>query len=91
MREALVERSWIKGRNLRIDTRFGARDLNRIHDVAMELIRLVPEVFTNLVSIADAIAVEKGFRFFCQNMSGAKLPIPWAGGPATGIGLPSVD
>jgi putative tryptophan/tyrosine transport system substrate-binding protein len=43
-REALLKLGWIEGRNLRIDVRFGARDPKRIHDIAMELVSLAPEV-----------------------------------------------
>jgi putative tryptophan/tyrosine transport system substrate-binding protein len=44
LRETLAKLGWIEGRNLRIDFRFGARDLNRIHVVAAELVSLAPEV-----------------------------------------------
>jgi putative ABC transport system substrate-binding protein len=44
LRGALAKVGWIEGRNLRIDTRFGARDPTRIHDVAAELVSLAPEV-----------------------------------------------
>lgn len=44
LREALAKLGWIEGRNLRIDVRFGARDPKRIHDLAVELVGLVPEL-----------------------------------------------
>jgi putative ABC transport system substrate-binding protein len=42
-RDALTKLGWIEGRNLRIDVRAGAGDLNRIRAAAAELVGLAPE------------------------------------------------
>jgi putative ABC transport system substrate-binding protein len=52
LREPLAKLGWIEGRNLRIDIRFGARDLGRIQNVAAELISLAPEVIVTNGSAA---------------------------------------
>src|SRR5438270_7934469 len=44
LQEALAKLGWIEGRNLRIDLRFGAGDVNRIRAAAAELAGLAPEV-----------------------------------------------
>ena len=44
LREGLAKLGWVEGRNLRIDLRFGAGDLNRIRAYAAELVSLAPEV-----------------------------------------------
>jgi putative tryptophan/tyrosine transport system substrate-binding protein len=44
LQEALAKLGWIEGRNLRIEIHFGARNLNRIRDVAARLVSLAPEV-----------------------------------------------
>src|SRR6516162_6417117 len=43
-REELVKLGWIEGRNLRLEYRFGAGDLNRTRDFAVDLVRLAPDV-----------------------------------------------
>jgi ABC transporter substrate binding protein len=48
LREGLRRLGWIEGQNLRIDVRFGARDHNRIRELATELVRLAPDaILTN--------------------------------------------
>jgi putative ABC transport system substrate-binding protein len=42
-REAIAKLGWIEGRNLRIDLRAGAGDLNRIRAAAAELVALAPD------------------------------------------------
>jgi putative ABC transport system substrate-binding protein len=44
LREGLAKLSWIEGRNLRFDLRFGADDLDRIRSYATELVSLAPDV-----------------------------------------------
>jgi putative tryptophan/tyrosine transport system substrate-binding protein len=70
-REALVKLGWIEGRNLRIDVRFGARDINRVHDVAMELVSLAPEVIVTNGGAATQ-ALQQRTR---------TIPIVFAAGP----------
>jgi len=43
-REDLAKLGWVEGRNLRVDLRFGAGDIDRIRTRADELVRLGPEV-----------------------------------------------
>jgi putative ABC transport system substrate-binding protein len=43
-RDALAKLGWVEGRNLRIDLRFGANDLDRIDSEAAELVALGPEI-----------------------------------------------
>jgi len=51
--QALAELGWIVGRNVRIDTRWGASDVDRIRKFAAELIALAPDVIlANGASIA---------------------------------------
>jgi putative ABC transport system substrate-binding protein len=42
--QALAQSGWTIGRNLRIDTRWGAGDAGRIHKLAAELVALKPDV-----------------------------------------------
>jgi len=44
LREGLAALGWIESRNLKIDERFAAADLNRIRAYAAELVALAPEV-----------------------------------------------
>jgi putative ABC transport system substrate-binding protein len=71
LREALVKLGWIEGQNLRIDTRFGARDLNRLHDVATELVSLAPEV----------IVTNGGAATLALQQRTQTIPIIFAAGP----------
>ena len=41
---ALVELGWIDGRNVKIDYRFAAADVDRMHAIAKELVALQPDV-----------------------------------------------
>jgi putative tryptophan/tyrosine transport system substrate-binding protein len=48
LREALAKLGWNEGGNLRIEARYGARDVNRIRDAAAELVAIAPElILTN--------------------------------------------
>jgi putative tryptophan/tyrosine transport system substrate-binding protein len=51
--QALALSGWTIGRNVRIDTRWGARDAERIHRHALELAALAPDI-----EIAKATAME---------------------------------
>src|SRR5262245_12803222 len=44
LQEALTRLGWIEGRNLRIDRRFGGRDLDHIRAYGAELVGLMPDV-----------------------------------------------
>jgi putative ABC transport system substrate-binding protein len=52
LREALAKLGWFEGRNLRIDVRFGADDLNRLRANAVELVSLAPEVIVSSSAVA---------------------------------------
>jgi len=43
-RQSLGKLGWIDGRNIRIDCRWGAADINRVHTLASELVGLRPDV-----------------------------------------------
>jgi len=42
--EGLAQLGWIDGRNLHIDYRWSAGDIDRIHKYAAELVALAPDV-----------------------------------------------
>src|SRR5262245_21047315 len=44
LREGLARLGWVEGRNLSIDIRFGAGDLNRLRGAAVELVKLGSDV-----------------------------------------------
>jgi putative ABC transport system substrate-binding protein len=44
LRQGLAELGWTEGRNIHIDYRFGAGDLDRIRTQAAELVRLAPDL-----------------------------------------------
>src|SRR5262249_45441245 len=50
--EMLAKLGWIEGRNLRIDVRFAADDLNRLHAYAAELVSLAPDVIVSTSAVA---------------------------------------
>ena len=52
LREGLAKLGWIEGRNLRIEVRFAADNLNRLHTHAAELINLVPDVIVSSSAVA---------------------------------------
>jgi putative ABC transport system substrate-binding protein len=56
--EGLTKLGWAEGRNLRIDLRYGAGDLNRIRTYAAELVSLAPEVIVTSTT-ATTIAVQQ--------------------------------
>jgi putative ABC transport system substrate-binding protein len=56
--EALAKLGWVEGRNLRIDLRFPAGDLNRIRASAAELVSLAPDVIVTFITVAT-IAVQQ--------------------------------
>jgi putative tryptophan/tyrosine transport system substrate-binding protein len=70
-RETLAKLGWIEGRNLHIDVRFGARNINRVHDVAMELVSLAPEV----------IVTNGGAAIQALQQRTQTVPIVFAAGP----------
>ena len=54
LREGLAKLGWIEGRNLRIELRFGAGDLDRIRAYAAELVSLAPDVIVTKYRSGDA-------------------------------------
>ena len=50
--QGLQEFGWVVGRNVRIDIRWGAGDLDRFHEYAVELVALAPDV---IVATAGSI------------------------------------
>jgi ABC-type uncharacterized transport system substrate-binding protein len=57
--EGLAKLGWVEGRNLRIDVRYEAGDLNRIRAHAAELVSLAPEVIVVSANTAATIAVQQ--------------------------------
>src|ERR1700675_4211785 len=57
-REELAKFSWVEGRNLRTDVRFGEQDADHIRASATELGSLVPEVILTL-GLASTRAVQR--------------------------------
>ncbi|HEY4405782.1 MAG TPA: ABC transporter substrate-binding protein [Xanthobacteraceae bacterium] len=76
--EGLAKLGWIEGRNLRIDFRFGAGELDRIRADAAELVSLAPDVI-----VANSAAATKAAQQQTQT-----IPIVFtAGGDAAVNGL----
>jgi putative tryptophan/tyrosine transport system substrate-binding protein len=59
--QGLQEAGWSVGRNLRIDTRWGAGDVDRIRKSAMELVALAPDVILTIGTNA-AVALQQASR-----------------------------
>jgi putative ABC transport system substrate-binding protein len=61
LRGELARLGWIEGRNLRIDTRFGSGDLDRIRAAASELVNLEPEVIvTSQTAVTRSVQQQTG-------------------------------
>jgi putative ABC transport system substrate-binding protein len=58
---ALAELGWTEGRNLRMDLRWGALDLNRIQALAQELVGLQPDVIVTSAT-PPTVAVQRETR-----------------------------
>jgi putative ABC transport system substrate-binding protein len=56
--DALAKLGWVEGRDLRLDTRFGAADAGRIRALATELVGFAPDVIV-ANSLPAAIAVQQ--------------------------------
>jgi putative ABC transport system substrate-binding protein len=52
--QVLADLSWTDGRNLRIDLRWGAEDINRIRALAQELVGLQPDIIVTSGGLATA-------------------------------------
>ncbi len=70
LRDELQKLGWIDGRNLRLDFRFGAGDVNRTRADAAELVKLKPDVIIT--------AFAPSLRFAQQETK--SIPIVFAGG-----------
>jgi ABC-type uncharacterized transport system substrate-binding protein len=58
-RDALAKLGWAEGRNLRIELRWGAADLDRIRTLAKELVDLRPDaIFVQTTPVTSALARE---------------------------------
>src|SRR4051812_41415491 len=51
----LARLGWIEGRNLRIDLRFGAGDINRIRADAADMVSLMPNVIVTTSGVATRV------------------------------------
>src|SRR5207302_1214799 len=71
LREALAKLGWNDGGNLRIEARYGARDVDHIRDAAAELVGVAPEVILTNGSVATQ-ELQKQTR---------TIPIVFTGGP----------
>src|SRR4051812_585128 len=49
---ALAKLGWTEGRNLHIDVRFAAEDLNRLRTYAAELVRFAPDAIVSNSAVA---------------------------------------
>jgi putative tryptophan/tyrosine transport system substrate-binding protein len=59
VRDGLRKRGWIEGRNLQVESRWGAGDPQRIRAYATELVAMKPEViFASAASVAVALQRE---------------------------------
>src|SRR5262245_33871842 len=58
LKEALGKLGWIEGRNLRIDLRFAADDINRVRSFAAELVSLAPDVIVTEAAVATRAVQE---------------------------------
>jgi putative tryptophan/tyrosine transport system substrate-binding protein len=52
--QGLAQLGWVNGRNVRIDTRWGVADADRIRKYAAELLALAPDVILTISSAALA-------------------------------------
>jgi putative tryptophan/tyrosine transport system substrate-binding protein len=59
LRDELQKLNWVEGRNLRLDFRFGAGDLNRTRGGAADLVRLAPDVVVTVGSTALVAAQQE--------------------------------
>jgi putative ABC transport system substrate-binding protein len=59
LREGLAKLGWIEGRNLRIDHRFAAGDLNRMRAHAAELVSLAPDVIVTNTGAATRMVQQQ--------------------------------
>ena len=57
--EALAKLGWVEGRNVRIDIRFSAGDLDRIRAYAAELVSLAPNVIVVLGAVPATRALQQ--------------------------------
>jgi putative tryptophan/tyrosine transport system substrate-binding protein len=59
LEEALAKLGWIEGRNLRIDVRFAADDIDRLRAYAAELVSLAPAVIVSGSAVATRAVQER--------------------------------
>jgi ABC-type uncharacterized transport system substrate-binding protein len=57
-KETLEKLGWIEGRNLRIDVRYAADDINRVRSFAAELVSLAPDVIVTDAAVATRAVQE---------------------------------
>jgi hypothetical protein len=94
-REGLQKLGWIEGRNLRIDTRWGALDDTDVRQrSAEELLALQPDIILTQNTPAMAGATQgdctprQSGRFFVQSGNGALLPTTLSDAIHRGRGIP---
>ena len=56
--DGLAKLGWVEGRNLRIDLRFGAGDIERIRAAAADMVSLSPSVIITSTGVATRAAKE---------------------------------
>jgi putative ABC transport system substrate-binding protein len=59
--QALADLGWTDGRNVRIDLRWGRDDINRIREVANELVGLQPDIIVTSSTLAT-VAIQRETR-----------------------------
>ena len=70
LREGLAKLGWVEGRNLRIDLRYSAGDIERMRNLAAELVSLEPEV----------LVANSGATIRALQQATRTIPIAFAGG-----------
>jgi putative ABC transport system substrate-binding protein len=58
MREELQKLGWTEGRNLQLEVRFGAGDINQTRAYAVELVKLAPDVIVSLGAVTRVVQEE---------------------------------
>jgi ABC-type uncharacterized transport system substrate-binding protein len=87
MREVLAKLGWAEGRNLRIETRFGARDAKRLTSLATELVNSGPEVIVTNGTTATLVLRQKTQTIPIVYATGSTEPV--ATGLVQSIARPS--
>jgi hypothetical protein len=78
---------WIEGRNLRIDTRWGAGNAERMRSYATELVALAPDVVLARATADEDGAVSSGSQLALQAGIDSLVVVPLPGDACADVGL----